>query len=75
MAFYRRFIPKFSDTIAPILDLLKTKDKKFNWTTVHQAAVDKLIETIKDGINLYLPRKDRPVNTISSSIISKVNST
>ena len=60
MAFYRRFIPKFSDTISPILELLKSKEKKFNWTPVHQTAVDKLIETIQDGVNLYLPRKDRP---------------
>ena len=60
MAFYRRFIPRFSDIISPILDLLKEPSKKFTWTSVHQAAVDKLIATIENGVSLYLPRKDRP---------------
>lgn len=60
MAFYRRFIPKFSHIISPILELLKDNPKKFNWQKVHQDAVDKLIAIIEKGVSLYLPRFDRP---------------
>ena len=76
MAFYRRFLPNFSETIAPILDLLKETDKmdkktrKFNWTEVHQNAVNKLIKQIENGVSLYLPRKDRKfiIHTDASNI-------
>ena len=60
MAYYRRFIPRFSHHIAPILDLLKENPKKFVWTKEHQAAVDALIAIIEKGVSLYLPRFDRP---------------
>ena len=65
LSFYRRFIPKFSDTIYPILELIKENEKtpkqrrKFNWTEKHQKAVDKLVKQIEDGMSIYLPRKDR----------------
>ena len=58
-AFYRRFIPNFSEIISPVLDLLKEKTKKFIWTDVHQEAIDRLIKIIESGISLYIPRKDR----------------
>ena len=60
MAYYRRFIPRFSHHIAPILDLLKENPKRFVWTKEHQAAVDALIAIIEKGVSLYLPRFDRP---------------
>ena len=65
LSFYRRFIPKFSDTIYPILELIKENEKtpkpkrKFNWTEKHQNAVDKLVTQIENGMSIYLPRKDR----------------
>ena len=63
-AFYRRFIPNFSKIVSPILDLLKTKDAAKNfkklWQDEHQRAIDKLVESLKDGVSLYLPRKDEP---------------
>ena len=65
LSFYRRFIPKFSDTIYPILELIKENEKtpkqrrKFNWTEKHQKAVDKLVKQIENGMSIYLPRKDR----------------
>ena len=63
-AFYRRFIPNFSKIIAPILELLKQKDaiKNFKqlWTTEHQTAIDELIDRLRDGCSLYLPRRDQP---------------
>jgi hypothetical protein len=60
MAFYRRFIPNFSEIISPILDLLKSsKPKSFNWEPKHQQAVDQLISVIEKGVSLYIPQKDR----------------
>ena len=65
LSFYRRFIPKFSDTIHPILELIKENEKtpkqkrKFIWTEKHQNAVDKLVKQIENGMSIYLPRKDR----------------
>ena len=59
MSFYRRFIPRFSHIISPILDLLKENPKQFKWTNEHQEAVDKLIKIIENGVSLYLPRYDR----------------
>ena len=66
LSFYRRFIPKFSDTIHPILELIKENDKikdkkkrSFNWTKTHQNAVSKLVKQIENGMSIYLPRKDR----------------
>ena len=56
LSFYRRFIPKFSDTIHPILELIKENDKikdkkkrSFNWTKTHQNAVSKLVKQIENG--------------------------
>ena len=66
LSFYRRFIPKFSDTIHPVLELIKAHDKekdkkkrRFKWETVHQNAVEKLVKQIENGMSLYLPRKNR----------------
>ena len=65
LSFYRRFIPKFSDTIHPILELIKENEKtpknkrSFKWTEKHQSAVDKLVKQIENGMSIYLPRKDR----------------
>ena len=66
LSFYRRFIPKFSETVYPILELIKAHDKekdkrkrRFKWETKHQNAVDKLVKQIENGMSLYLPRKDR----------------
>ena len=63
-AFYRRFIPRFSHIVAPILDLLKIKDaaKHFKryWNETHQNAVNKLVETIQNSVSLYIPKRDRP---------------
>ena len=63
-AFYRRFIPNFSRIISPILDLLKNEHAKKNfkrlWQKEHQAAIDELMASLRDGVSLYLPRKDEP---------------
>ena len=63
-AFYRRFIPNFSRIISPILDLLKNENAKKNfkklWKKEHQQAIDELMASLKDGVSLYLPRKDEP---------------
>ena len=74
MAYYRRFIPRFSHHIAPILDLLKENPKKFYWTDQHQAAVDALIAIIEKGVSLYLPRFDRPfiLHSDSSAIAAGI---
>ena len=60
MAYYRRFIPRFSHHINPILELLKENPKKFYWTKEHQDAVDKLISIIEHGVSIYLPQFDKP---------------
>ena len=60
MAFYRRFLPRFSHHINPLLELLKENPKKFIWTDTHQQAVDTLVSIIEKGVSLYLPQFDKP---------------
>ena len=53
--FYRSFIRMFSDTVAPLNDLLK-KESIFNWTQNHQIAFDTLKQQIAKQPTLILPR-------------------
>ena len=58
-AFYRRFIPFFSDIVAPILELLKKPKSEFVWNEQLEDARLELINAITSHSGIYIPKPDR----------------
>lgn len=58
--FYDKFIPHFSDIVAPLTDLTK-KDAPFNWSPVHSAAFSRLLESIRNDVFLAAFDWSKPV--------------
>src|SRR5690606_11900480 len=57
---YDKFIPHFSDIVAPLTDLTK-KDAPFNWLPVHSAAFSRLLESIRNDVFLAAFDWSKPV--------------
>lgn len=54
--YYRKFIPTYSDTVAPLLELLK-KGVKWKWETQHQKAFDAVKQLYTNNLHLYHPNE------------------
>ena len=52
--FYRKFIPNFSNIVAP-LNLLTRKNKPWNWTSLQQNAFDELKRIFSSAPVLHIP--------------------
>ena len=52
--FYRKFIPNFSNIVAP-LNLLTRKNEPWNWTLLQQNAFDKLKHIFSSAPVLQIP--------------------
>ena len=67
--FYRKFIPSFSNIVAP-LNLLTRKGKPWKWTPLQQAAFDKL-KLIFSAPVLQIPDVTRPFSiTTNASLLA-----
>ena len=61
MGYYKKFIPAYSETTAPITDLLQGKQKgAVKWTEQCQTNLDKIQELMSSGPILKLPVLDEP---------------
>ena len=69
IGYYRKFIPKFSETACPLFRLLK-KDVKFIWNEFCDEAFNKLKSLITEFPILQYPKFDKPffVTTDASNI-------
>jgi len=59
LAFYRRFIPRFSQIISPLQELVNHSQQKFVWLSSHQHAVDALKSALLTQTALYIPNKNK----------------
>jgi len=60
-SFFRAFIPNFAKISKPINDLAHSK-KSFEWTSIHQSAMDKLYSTVKKHSTLDLYDSSQPLH-------------
>ena len=59
VGYYRRFIARFATIAHPLHQLLQ-KDAKFVWQPVHQAAFERLRNSLVEDVILAYPRFDEP---------------
>ena len=64
--FYRKFIPNFSNVIAPIV-LLTRKDHPWSWTEPQQAAFDTLKSIFSSAPILCIPDISRPFSLMTDA--------
>ena len=63
LSFYRNFIPNFARLAKPLMDLATScnnKTAKFHWQPFHQECFDKLIKSVINYANLYVPDPKKP---------------
>ena len=58
LSYFRKFVPKFSHVMRPVLDLLSAE--KIEWTDKHTQAVTEVIDQLKRDCFLKLPSYDQP---------------
>ena len=79
LAYYRRFIPNFSEKAFPIQALItecrNTHKRLFKWLPIHQDAADSLIASLKRSTSIMLPRPDRKFVIHSDSSYEAVGGT
>ena len=79
LAYYRRFIPNFSELAFPIQELItkcRNENKRlFHWTSKHQKAADALISSLKHSTSIMLPKPDRKYIIHSDSSYEAVGGT
>lgn len=74
VGFYRRFIKKFSNIAAPLIELL-AKDKDYKWEDKQQRAFEGLKQALKNSTGLHLPApqgKFRIYTDYSSAAVSAI---
>jgi hypothetical protein len=64
--FYRKFIPNFSNVVAP-LNLLTRKDQPWLWTPLQQRAFDSLKTTFSSAPVLSIPDTTRPFSIMTDA--------
>ena len=64
--FYRKFIPNFSNVVAP-LNLLTRKDQPWAWTNLQQRAFDTLKAAFSSGPVLSIPDVTRPFSIMTDA--------
>ena len=64
--FYRKFIPNFSNIVAP-LNLLTRKNKPWNWTSLQQNAFDELKRILSSAPVLLIPNISRPFSIMTDA--------
>jgi hypothetical protein len=64
--FYRKFIPNFSNVVAP-LNLLTRKDQPWLWTPLQQCAFDSLKTTFSSALVLSIPDTTRPFSIMTDA--------
>ena len=64
--FYRKFIPNFSNIIAP-LNLLTRKNEPWNWTPLQQKAFDELKHIFSSAPVLQIPNVSRPFSIMTDA--------
>ncbi|CAI7819001.1 unnamed protein product [Closterium sp. NIES-54] len=57
--YYRKFVPNFSRRAKPLTHLLR-EDQKWEWGPEQEKAVQDLMEAVKNGTVLELPKADLP---------------
>lgn len=69
-AWYSKFIENFTNIVAPLHELLK-KDKRFEWNTIHQQALDELKQKMINAPIMACPDYTHPffLQTDASNII------
>ena len=68
--FYRRFLPKLSNTLAPLFNVLNSaKKQKLTWTSDAEAAFVKVKEDLASAATLNFPKANTPlsINTDASN--------
>ena len=78
LAYYRRFIPNFSEKAYPLQNLItecRANVRKFIWLDIHQKSVDALLDSLKESTSLMLPRTDRKFIIHSDSSYEAVGGT
>jgi hypothetical protein len=69
--FYRKFIPNFSNVVAP-LNLLTRKDQPWLWTPLQQRAFDSLKTTFSSAPVLSIPDTTRPFSIMTDASLLAV---
>ena len=64
--FYQKFIPNFSNIVAP-LNLLTWKNKPWNWTSLQQKAFDELKHIFSSALVLQIPNISRPCSVMTNA--------
>ena len=64
--FYRKFIPNFSNIVAP-LNLLTRKNEPWNWTSLQQNAFDELKRIFSSAPVLLIPNVSRPFSIMTDA--------
>ena len=64
--FYRKFIPNFSNIVAP-LNLLTRKNKPWNWTSLQQNTFDELKCIFFSAPVLQIPDMSRPFSIMTNA--------
>ena len=65
-SYYRKFVPKFSQIAAPLIELLK-RDTPWNWTGSQQSAFDRLKHALTNAPVLKQPDYTKPFLIISDA--------
>lgn len=58
--FYDKFIPHYSDIVAPLTDLTK-KDRPWSWEATHESAFARLLSAIRNDVFLAAFDPDKPI--------------
>ena len=66
--FYRKFIPGFSNIVAP-LNLLTRKSEPWNWTPLQQRAFDHLKEIFTSAPILLIPDVSKPFSIMTDAFL------
>ena len=64
--FYRKFIPNFSNIVAP-LNLLTRKNEPWNWTPLQQTAFDELKRIFSSAPVLQIPNVSQPFSIMTDA--------
>ena len=64
--FYRKFIPNFSNIVAP-LNLLTRKNEPWNWTSLQQTAFEELKRIFSSAPILQIPNVSQPFSIVTDA--------